>query len=91
MPGKQPAQFDALVLDTINHIPPTTHHPAAKRLLIGIQNEQGEVYRVIRITGLYNFLDLIGTFRDLGFTDEFAQHAGDKEGFDAILNFPAKL
>jgi predicted Zn-dependent protease with MMP-like domain len=90
MPGKQPAEFDAVVLDALNHVAPKTHHPAEKRLLIGIQNEHGEVYRVIKIVGLYDFLDLIGKFRDLGFTDEFAQHAGDKEGFDAILSLPAK-
>ena len=90
MPGKLPAEFDAVVLDAISHVSPKTHHPAEKRLLIGIQNEHGEVYRAITIFGLFNFLDLIGKFRDLGFTDEFAQHAGDKEGIDAILSLPAK-
>lgn len=86
---KQLAQFDAVVLDTIKQIPPKPHHPAEKRLLIGIQNEHGEVYRIITIFGLFNFLDLIGKFRELGFTDEFAQHAGEKEGLDAILSRPA--
>lgn len=86
--GKQLAEFDPIVLDTINHVPARTPHPAEKRLRIGIQNERGEIYRVIKIAGLFYFLDLVGRFRDLGFTDEFAQHAGDKEGFDAILSFP---
>lgn len=87
---KQLAAFDTVVLDTLSHIAPRTHHPAEKRLLIGIQNERGEVYRVITIFGLISFFDLIGKFRALGFTEELAQHAGEKEGYDAILSMPAK-
>lgn len=84
--GKQLAEFDTVVLNTLNLIPPVSHHAAEKRLRIGIQNEQGDIYRVIKISGLKNFLDLIGKFRDLGFDDEFAEHAGDKQGFDAIIS-----
>jgi predicted Zn-dependent protease with MMP-like domain len=87
--GKQLAAFDTVVLDTLSHIEPRTHHPAEKRLLIGIQNERGEVYRIITIFGLISFFDLIGKFRKLGFTDELAQHAGEKEGYDAVLSMPA--
>lgn len=88
--GKQLAEFDAIILDVINHIPATTHHPAEKRLRIGIQNEQGDVYRVIKISGLNNFFNLIGKLRDLGFKDEFAEHYGDKQGFDAIISMSKK-
>lgn len=84
--GKAPAQFDPIVLDTIKQVPPRTPHPAEKRLRIGIQNEQGDIYRVIKIDGLYYFLDLIGKFREQGFTDELANYGGEKEGFDAILS-----
>ena len=88
--GKALAEFDPVVLSILNLVPPVTHHPAENRLRIGIQNEQGDVYRVIKISGLKNFLDLIGKFRDLGFADEFAEHYGDKEGFDAIISAPDK-
>lgn len=88
--GKQPAEYDPIVLDMIDHVPPRTPHPAEKRLLIGIQNERGDVYRVIKISGLFYFLDLVEKFRGLGFTDEFAQQAGDREGLDAILSLPKK-
>jgi hypothetical protein len=83
--GKQLAEFDAIVLDTINLIAPISHHPAEKRLRIGIQNEHGDVYRVIKISGLKNFLDVIGKLREHGFTDEFAEHSGDKQGFDPVI------
>jgi hypothetical protein len=89
--GKQLAEFDAIILDAINDIPATTHHPAEKRLRIGIQNEHGDVYRVIKISGLNNFLNLIGKLRDLGFMDEFAEHYGDKQGFDAIISMSKKF
>lgn len=88
--GKELAKFDPIVLDVLAQIAPRSPHPAEKRLRIGIQNERGEIYRVIKIAGLYYFLDLVQKFRDLGFTDEFAEHAGDKEGFDAILSLPQK-
>jgi hypothetical protein len=86
--GREPAEFDAIVVDTLNHVPPRTPHPAEKQLRIGVQNERGQIYRVIKISGLYYFLDLVGKFRELGFIDTFAEHAGDKEGFDAILSSP---
>lgn len=74
----------------LEQIAPRSPHAAEKQLRIGIQNERGEIYRAIKIAGLYYFLDLVEKFRDLGFTDEFAEHAGDKEGFDAILSLPQK-
>lgn len=86
IPEKQIAQFDPIVLQALHGIAPRSPHPAEKRLLIGIQNENGDIYRVIKIAGLYYFLDLVNKFRELGFTDEFAEHAGEKEGFDAILS-----
>lgn len=88
--GKPPAEFDAIVLNMLSLIPQVSHHPAEKRLRVGIQNEHGDVYRVIKISGLNNFSDLIGKFRELGFTDELAEHVGDKEGFDAIICAPDK-
>jgi hypothetical protein len=88
--GKEPAKFDPIVLGMLAQIAPRSPHAAEKRLRIGIQNERGEIYRVIKVAGLYYFLDLVEKFRNLGFTDEFAEHAGDKEGFDAILSLPQK-
>jgi hypothetical protein len=88
--GKQPAEFDAIVLNTINLIPPTPQTVSAERLLVGIRNEHGDVYRIIRVSGLNNFLELIGKLRDLGFIDEFAEACGDKQGFDAIVSAPNK-
>jgi hypothetical protein len=89
--GKEPGGFDAVVVDTLSRVPPRTPHPAEKRLLIGIQNERGDIYRVIKIAGLYYFLDLVGKFQELGFASTLAEHAGDKEGFDAILSWPEKV
>lgn len=89
--GKQLAEFDEIILGAINQIPPTSHHPAEKKLRIGIQNEHGDVYRVIKISGFNNFLNFIGKLRDLGFIDEFAEYYGDKHGFDAIIRIPDKL
>jgi hypothetical protein len=88
--GKQLAEFDAAVLNTINLMPSAAQTVSAERLLVGIRNEHGDVYRVIKVSGLNNFLDLIGKLRDLGFKDELAEAYGDKEGFDAIVSAPEK-
>ena len=88
--GSPVAEYDSIVLDAMNLIQPTPQHVSAKRLLVGIKNEQGNVYRVIKISGLGEFLALIGKLRDLGFTDELAEAYGDKEGFDAIVARPNK-
>jgi len=89
--GKPLAEFDATVLHAMNLIPPTPPAVSAERLLVGIRNEHGDVYRVIRVSGLSNFLSLIGKLHDLGFTDELAESYGDKQGFDAIISAPGKL
>ncbi|MET0962172.1 MAG: hypothetical protein ABWY05_05045 [Noviherbaspirillum sp.] len=83
--GKQRAEYDAAVLKAMTLAPPALQSVSAERLLVGIRNEQGDVYRVIRISGLGNFLALIGKLRELGFSDEFAEASGDKEGFDVVV------
>ena len=82
------ADYDAIVLNAMNLIPSTPAPVSAERLLVGVKNEHGDVYRVIKISGLANFLAFIGKLRDLGFTDELAEAYGDKEGFDAVIAGP---
>ena len=89
--GKSPAQYDATVLNTISPIPNVPHHEAATRFLIGVRNERGDVYRVIKVFGMKEFSDLIEKFRKLGFNDEFAETYGDKEGYDAVISGPARF
>ena len=89
--GKSPAEYDATILNTISLIPNTAHHEAARRLLIGVRNERGDVYRAIRVFGMQEFSDLIEKFRKLGFNDEFAETDGDKEGYDAVVSGPARF
>lgn len=88
---KSPAEYDATVLNTISLIPNTPHHEASSRLLIGVRNERGDVYRVIKVLGMKEFSDLIEKFRRLGFNDEFAEAYGDKEGYDAVISGPASF
>ncbi len=89
--GKPPAEYDATVLDTISLIPKALHHEAARRLLIGVRNERGDVYRAIKVFGIKEFSDLIEKFRKVGFNDELAETYGDKEGYDAVISRPARF
>lgn len=88
---KSPAEYDATVLNTISLIPNAPRHEASRRLLIGVRNERGDVYRVIKVFGMKEFSDLIEKFRKLGFNDEFAEAYGDKEGYDAVISGPARF
>jgi hypothetical protein len=88
--GKSRAEYDAMVLEAISLIPNASHHPAAKQLLIGVRNEHGDVYRVIKVWGMQEFSDFIATFRMVGLKDEFAEAYGDKGGYDAVISGPAR-
>ena len=65
--GKSPAEYDATVLNTISLIPNAPHHEAVRRLLIGVRNERGDVYRAIKVFGMKEFSDLIEKFRGFGY------------------------
>jgi hypothetical protein len=88
--GKSRAEYDATVLDAISLIPKAPHHQAAEQFLIGVRNERGDVYRVIKVWGMKEFSDFIETFRVAGLKDEFAEAYGDKEGYDAVISGPAR-
>lgn len=86
--GKSLAGYDPAVLGILRACPHAPRHDAAGRLLIGVCNERGEVYRVIKMFGLQEFVDLIGKFRELGFRDDLAEAHGEKDGFDAVVSGP---
>jgi hypothetical protein len=86
--GKQPAEFDAILLNTADLISDTPERVWSESLLIGIQNEYGDIYRAIGVTGLANFVHLLEHLRGLGCTQEEPGSYETEHGFDALVRPP---
>jgi hypothetical protein len=56
-----------------------------ERMLIGIRNHQGNLYRAIGVTGLDRFLDAVFKLKEIGLIDELEHEDEPREGCDAIF------
>lgn len=88
--GQVASRIGSIGVERYRSFPARPHHVAMKCLPIGVQNGRGEVYRVIKSFGMKAFSDLIWKFRELGFSEEFAEEHGDMGGFDAVVRGPGK-
>jgi hypothetical protein len=86
--GKQPAEFDATLLNTADLISDTPERVWSESLLIGIRNEYGDTYRVIGVTGLANLVHLLEKLHGLGCMRERPNGAETEQGFDALFSPP---
>lgn len=84
--GIQPAKFDKhittnLLLDTTS-----TDEVRQQKLLIGIRNDDGDIYRLIGATKHNSFMNAIEELADLDLIDELQDTEGTREGCDAIFS-----
>ena len=86
--GKQPAEFDAILLNTADLISDTPERVWSESLLIGIQNEYGDIYRAIGVTGLTNYFHLLEHLHGLGCTHKEPDASETEHGFDALVRPP---
>jgi hypothetical protein len=56
------------------------------KMVIGVRNESGAIYRKIEAVGLAEFMGVIGCFETLKFTDELEDSGSMKDGCDAIFS-----
>jgi hypothetical protein len=56
-----------------------------EKLLIGIRNEDGEIYRLIGATKHNSFTNAVEELEDLELVDELGDVEGTVEGCDAIF------
>jgi hypothetical protein len=85
---KQPAEFDASLLHSVELISDTPERVWSESLLIGIRNEYGDTYRVIGVTGLTELVHLLEKLHGLGCTRERPNCAETEQGFDAVFSPP---
>jgi hypothetical protein len=83
--GVKPAKFDKQI--TANLLLETTSVEAVRKekLLIGIRNEDGEIYRLIGATKHNSFTNAVEELEDLELVDELGDVEGTVEGCDAIF------
>jgi hypothetical protein len=86
--GKQPAEFDAILLHIVDLISDTPKSVWSESMLIGIRNEYGDIYRAIGVTGLSHFVHALERLHDLGCTHEIPETGAAEQGFDALVSPP---
>ena len=83
--GVKPAKFDKQI--TANLLLETTSLELVRKekLLIGIRNEDGDIYRLIGATKHNSFTNAVEELEDLELVDELGEIEGTVEGCDAIF------
>lgn len=84
--GKQPAHFDKHIIGNILLDVATEEEVRQHKMLIGVRNEAGEIYRLIGAAKLNNFMNAVEELIDLGLVDELQDTEELKEGCDAIFS-----
>ena len=85
--GKRPLAHDAELLAALAQN--TLRSLGSKRLLIGVRNEAGEIYRTVRAEGIDSFLAAASLLEGLGLVNELQTLTSVHEGFNAIFR-PAR-
>lgn len=83
--GKQVPEFDGEIVRELKLKDGSAKAVKAERMILGIRNENREIYRAVGVTGLDNFLRAIEKLVKLGFIDELENANGPKGGYDAIF------
>ena len=86
IPGVAPADFDKQITANLllEHVTPD--EVRQQKLLIGIRNDDGEIYRLIGATKHNSFTNAIEELFDLDLADELQDTEGTREGCDAIFS-----
>ncbi len=59
-----------------------------EKMIIGVRNEAGDIYRLIGATKLNSYMNAIEELADLGLVDELQDTDGPQDGYDAIFYLP---
>jgi len=84
--GKKPSHFDKHIIGNILLDVATEEEVRQHKMLIGVRNESGEIYRLIGAAKLNNFMNAVEELIDLGLVDELQDTEELKEGCDAIFS-----
>ena len=84
--GKKPAHFDKHIIGNILLDVASEEEVRQHKMLIGVRNEAGEIYRLIGAAKLNSFMNAVEELIDLGLVDELEDTEEPKDGLDAIFS-----
>ncbi|AKU23575.1 MULTISPECIES: hypothetical protein [unclassified Massilia] len=84
--GIAPAKFDKHIVSNLLLENGTEDAVRQEKLLIGVRNEDGAIYRLIGATKHNSFMNAVEELFDLGLSDELEDVEGTQEGCDAIFS-----
>lgn len=84
--GAKPAKFDKHIIGNILLDVSTPDLVRQEKLIIGIRNEDGEIYRLIGATKHNSFMNAVEELFDLGLSDELQDTETPQDGCDAIFS-----
>lgn len=86
--GKTPANFDKNIIGNLLLDVASAAAVRQEKMLIGVRNEAGEIYRLIGATKVNSFNNAVEELEDLGLVDELKQAEAPNDGYDAIFSAP---
>lgn len=86
--GKKPAHFDKHIIGNLLLDAASEAEVRQEKLLIGVRNEAGEIYRLIGANKHNSFMNAVEELFDLGLADELEDLEETREGCDAIFSEP---
>jgi hypothetical protein len=86
--GKKPAHFDKHIIGNLLLDVAPVDEVRQEKMLIGVRNESGEIYRLIGATKVNSFMNAVEELFDLGLVDELENTEEPRDGCDAIFSEP---
>ena len=83
--GKKPATFDKHIIGNLLLDVATPDEVRQEKMLIGVRNEDGEIYRLIGATKLNSYMNAVEELMELDLADELKDIEEIREGCDAIF------
>lgn len=83
--GKTPATYDKHIIGNLLLDVAPEADVRREKMLIGVRNEAGDIYRLIGATKVNSFNNAVEELEDLGLVDELKDVAGPQDGCDAIF------
>ena len=86
--GKTPAKIDKQIIGNLLLDVASSDEVRKEKMLIGVRNEAGEIYRLIGATKANSFMNAVEELEDLGLVDELKTTEAPEDGCDAIFSAP---
>jgi hypothetical protein len=86
--GKTPAKIDPQIIGNLLLDVASADLVRQEKMLIGVRNERGDIYRLIGATKANSFMNAVEELEDLGLVDELKDTEAPLEGCDAIFSAP---